>query len=114
MPGMTEILKRIALAPRPLSPGKFAEICDDFGFDGTATSAEMESFWNAAWASFCERSSVSMLGTLRSIASYELKTLLMVSSSPYFPKLNVNIVLYQMLIRVLSPKRVNQMQFGIC
>ena len=70
----------------------------------------MKSFWQAAL--ICIQSSDKSIE--RATAIFKLGSLLDLKSSPIFPKLSVNIVVFQLILRILKPERVNQIKFGLC
>lgn len=111
---MKDILAEISIKGSTLSPGQLARLCLDFDFNGEATHGEMLEFWRLAWGSFCNKKHITARGTQRSVAMYRVKSLLNLDRSKHFPHLDVKIVFYQVIIRLLSPQRVNQMDFGLC
>jgi len=95
----------------PLTPKSFAAALGDFDFDGTATAAEMRAFWQLAHDCIDAAPEKSLH---RRTAMFAMSGFLMIESAAAFPKLNVKIVTYQMVLRLLKPERVNQRVFGIC
>jgi len=94
----------------PASPVDFARACGDFQFNGAASGNEMRDFWLMAHKCM-QRSSKSLerIGAVWSMGKF-----LEMPASTFFPHLDVKIVTYQMIIRLMKPERVNQMTFGIC
>src|SRR5438477_3829696 len=106
---MTALLARITL-PKTITPAAFAQLFDDFDFDGNATDQQMQAFLQAALA--CLQSSNKSIERLNALS--RLSALVDVQTSGIFPRLNVQIVLFQLILRVLKPERVNQISFGLC
>jgi hypothetical protein len=106
---MSAILRRVAAINSP-TPKSFAAAFDDFDFDGTATRQEMRAFWELAHN--CLEASDKSLD--RRTAMFAMSGFAEVGPSAAFPKLNVKVIMFQMILRLLKPERVHQRVFGIC
>ncbi len=109
MASMATLLARVQ-NPTALTTGQFADLFGDHEFDGQASNDEMHAFWYAALR--CIQGSTKSLD--RVVALNKLGELTDVQQSQHFPKLNVRICLYQLILRLLKAQRVNQEKFGIC
>lgn len=70
----------------------------------------MRAFWSAARE--CLRASSKSVERINALD--RLGDLTDVRISGIFPKLNIQIILFQLILRILKPERINQMQFGLC
>src|SRR5690349_12518287 len=104
---MSALLTRIS-KPKEITPKRFAEMFGDDDFNGSATKKEMVAFWQLAYdcINFSTKSSD------RSTAVFAMLGFTEIPSSTLFPKLNRNIVMFQMILRLMKPERVNQREFG--
>ncbi len=109
MPSMTTLLARVP-NPQTLTPAQFAALFQDFEYDGAAGRIDMTAFGDAAYA--CISHSNKSLDRIKAVKM--IRDYCFLTASTYYPKLNVTIVLYQLLLRLMSPERVNQMAFGLC
>jgi hypothetical protein len=107
---MLTLLTRLPEDVTTLTPAAFAALFGDGDFNGMATEKEMTKFWEKA----CQCIAASGKSDARKIAIQFLQPLLKLDKSIIFPKLNTNIVTYQLILRILKPERVNQKEFGLC
>lgn len=106
---MSALLTKVP-KPKEITPKRFAEMFGDDDFNGSATKREMVAFWQLAYdcINFSTKSSD------RSTAVFAMLGFTEIPSSTLFPKLDRNIVMFQMILRLMKPERVNQREFGIC
>lgn len=93
-----------------LTPAAFSALFADSDFDGTASNDEMTKFAQLAWRCV----SKSSKGVDRVTAVFNMGLFIGMPPSHAFPRLNLNVVIYQMLLRLLKPERINQKNFGLC
>src|SRR5262245_875452 len=106
---MSAILTRLAGAP-PAKASVFASVLTDNDFNGNASVQEMEQFCDAA-LTVCAR---PVRHAQKVLAIQQLKAFVGRQVQIRFPHCNSNVIVYQLVIRVLQPQRINQKRYGLC
>ncbi len=107
---MSVLLTRIP-TDGSLTSKDFAAKFKDSDFNGTATEDELVKFCQLAWKCISRTEGKSLD---RVHAVFSMSTFVGLGPSAAFPNLNVKIVIFQIVLRLLKPERVNQDQFGLC